>query len=381
MFAFKPSVTHVALPAADSNSTVDTSQPLPFDDGHSPILMGTDPASGDTFFYAVANAIDYDHYNDSWQQDSYLNEMYAAKQSFGGTGSTIGNSTQNSDLLFGGFGPPSPSTWLVGPAPVEPTVPTDPGGGTPVEPIPTDPGGGLPVDPTPLPPPPPLSPVGDVSAIGDVTKFSPTDSEAAIASLNGPSITIGTQTIYIGTQQVSSINQNPIIASFDSSNPANNWVRTDYEMTGADGRGYGLFWSGQSLYGVFSVDGTQGTASEDFRRASSDATRGWLRSYGSGGGAKVSVVGRIDPVTGTLLDAAYLSAVLSSGKSNSLEVSNLSVNPQGNLVVSAQSYFAPRRPNGSAMTQVTSQGSPFNYTAVLLPDLSDVLSTAADGWT
>ena len=71
--------------------------------------------------------------------------------------------------------------------------------------------------------------------------------------------------------------------SFDSENPGNNWVRTDYEITGADSRGYGLFWSGADLYGVFSVDGTQGTSAEDFRRASSDASTGWIRSYGSGG--------------------------------------------------------------------------------------------------
>jgi hypothetical protein len=140
-----------------------------------------------------------------------------------------------------------------------PLTPTDP---IPTDPIPTDP---LPTDSTPdltspiLTPEPPTggstTPTGAMVAIqANTIKFSASDPEATIAATGTARIQLGTQTIYIGTQQVSVDNQNPVIASFDSSNPANNWVRTDYEITGADGRGYGLFWSGTQLYGVFSVD-------------------------------------------------------------------------------------------------------------------------------
>jgi hypothetical protein len=212
-------------------------------------------------------------------------------------------------------------------------------------------------------------------------KFTPQDSEQAIAATGAPSITIGTQTIYIGTWQKTSINQDPIIASFDSANSANNWVRTDYEMTGADGRGYGLFWDGDDLYSVFSTDGTQGSSSEDFRRAAADAQQSWLRSYGQGGGAKIAVVAKIDELTGEMTDAAFLSAVLSNGDSNSLVVNDLSVNSTGNLEVSANSWFNPRNPNGSKMTKVGSEGSPFDYTVEIVPDLSQVVSTSAVGWT
>lgn len=219
-----------------------------------------------------------------------------------------------------------------------------------------------------------------VSIPDGVAKFDANDTEAQIAASGAARITLGTQTIYIGTNQVSSINQNPIVASFDSANPANNWVRTDYEVTGADGRGIGIATDGQSLYAVFTVDGTQGSISEDFRRAAIDAEQAWLRSYGSGGGAKVSVLGRIDPTDGELLDAAYLSAILSSGNSNTLVVENLATNSDGNLVVNAQSYFSPRRPNGSALTQITSGSSPFAYTVEITPDLKRVVSTSAVGW-
>lgn len=213
-------------------------------------------------------------------------------------------------------------------------------------------------------------------------KFSPGNDEQAIAATGAASLTIGTQTIYVGTWQASSNNQNPIIASFDSSNPSNNWVKTDYEATGTDGRGLGLFWDGSNLFAAFTTDGTQGSVSEDWRRATGATGQfSWLNSYGSGGGAKVSVVGKLDQTTGDLTDAAYLSALLTNGNSNTLTVTDFSVNNSGNLVVNAESFFNPRNPNGSRMTRVDdSITSPFDYTIELTPDLDTVVSTAAVGW-
>ncbi len=219
------------------------------------------------------------------------------------------------------------------------------------------------------------------SIVSNTVKFTPSDSQSAIASRGAARIKIGTQTIYIGTQQVSSINQNPIIRSFDSSNPANNWTRTNYEVTGADGRGYGLFWDGKNLYGVFSVDGNQGTASQDFRRVATNATQSWLRSYGSGGGAKIGVLARINPATGAMTSAVHLSSVLSNGRSNSLAIRNLSVNSAGNLVVQSNAWWAPRRANGSAMTQTGIGGSPFDYRLELTRDLKTVVKASAVGWS
>ncbi|MEB3213430.1 MAG: hypothetical protein VKL39_18930, partial [Leptolyngbyaceae bacterium] len=223
---------------------------------------------------------------------------------------------------------------------------------------------------------------GSVSSfVNSGVRFSSSSpSEADVAALGGSTITVGSRTFYIGYRQVSSNNQNPIIVSFDSQNPGNDWARTDYEVTGTDGRGYGLFWSGSNLYAVFSVDGTQGTSSEDFRRASQDASQSWLRSYGSGGGAKIAVLTRIDPLTGELLDAVYLSALLSNGNSNSLVINDIGINASGNLVVQAQSWFSPRNPNGTRMTQIGSGSSPFDYTLEITPDLQTVVNTAADGW-
>ncbi|MCL2925991.1 MAG: cadherin-like domain-containing protein, partial [Trichodesmium sp. MAG_R04] len=214
---------------------------------------------------------------------------------------------------------------------------------------------------------------------GNVIKFTPSSTEAEIIAKNGPSIKIGSQTIYIGTWQKTGNNQDPIIASFDSNNPNNNWVRQDYETTGADGRGRGLFWDGDDLYAVFSVDGTQGTPDQDFRRAATDAEQYWLRSYGQGGGAKVSVIARIDiddlTHPGEMTDAAYLTARLSSGKSNTLKVTDISLNSDENLIVKADSYFSPRNPDGSQITIPDGFSSPFDYTLVITPDLNEVLDT------
>lgn len=268
---------------------------------------------------------------------------------------------------------------LLNPAPTPPT-PADP---LPTDPILTNPISDNLIQPDPILEPPlgsviPIEPIVSIQAT--TIKFSASDPEATIAATGAARLQLGTQTLYIGTQQVTSINQNPVIVSFDSRNPSNHWARTDYEVTGTDGRGYGLFWSGTQLYGVFSVDGTQGTPDQDFRRVSSGATQSWLRSYGTGGGAKVAVLAKLNLATGEMTDAVYLSAI-NSGKSNSLAINGLTTNAAGNLVVSADSYFAPRRPDGKPMTQTGTGGSPFDYTLEITPDLKTVISTSAVGWS
>ncbi|MEM8501599.1 MAG: DUF4114 domain-containing protein [Cyanobacteria bacterium P01_D01_bin.1] len=234
---------------------------------------------------------------------------------------------------------------------------------------------------------PPNSPPTDSTIVVDVSgaanKFTGTTSEEDIIATGADSVTFDSQTVYIGTEQVSPNNQNPIIRSFDPVNTQNNWTRRDLETTRTDGRGLGLIWTGTSLYGVFSVDGTQGTAAEDFRRATQSVKQNWLRSYGAGGSGKVAVIGQIDPNTGALLKAAYLSSIKQNGNSNSLSITGATVNSAGNLVLTGQSFFSPRRPNGSALTKDpgNTQGSPFDYTVEITADLTEVISTAADGWS
>lgn len=255
-------------------------------------------------------------------------------------------------------------------------------------PAPVDPITPAPIDPiTPAPTPTPTPPTTSLAVAlnSDVIRFGPSVTEAQLIASGAARIALGSQTIYVGTNQASAINQNPILASFDAANPANNWVRTDYESTGADGRGNGIAVTPNgNVYAFFSVDGTQGTPDQDFRRASAAAEQSWLRSYGQGGGPSVSVIGQINPTTGELIAAAYLSAVLGNGNSNTLAITGLDLRPNGNLLISARSFFAPRRPNGQPLTldndPTTPDSSPFPYFIEITPDLRRVESTSATGW-
>ncbi|MFM7406641.1 MAG: hypothetical protein ACKO3K_08265 [Cuspidothrix sp.] len=211
-----------------------------------------------------------------------------------------------------------------------------------------------------------------VSSVGNGVTFSCNDTEATIKAKNRPRVTIGTTNIYIGYQQVSSVNKDPRLIRFD--NGVKRWCRSDYETTNDDGTGYGLISNGKLdasgiLYGVFSSTGTQ--TGSDFRRF---ATGRWLPSYGSGGGSKVAVIARISPVNGDVNYATFLSAILSSGKSNSLIVKGLAWNGTS-LTVTADSWWSPRRIDKKPLT--CSGSSPFKYTAVFSGDLTKVNSVSA----
>lgn len=210
-----------------------------------------------------------------------------------------------------------------------------------------------------------------VASVGSSVSFSCSDSEATIKAKNGPKVTFGTTTIYIGYQQVSSTNQNPRLARFD--NGVRTWCKSDYEVTNDDGTGYGLIWDGESvLYGVFSATGAQGLPSQDFRRF---ATSGWLTSYGVGGGPRIAIVAQINPATGNVARATFLRSVRSDGKTNSLRVKGLSWTGTS-LVVNANSWYSPLKPNKTRMS--CSGSSPFDYTVELAANLSSVVQARAD---
>jgi hypothetical protein len=173
----------------------------------------------------------------------------------------------------------------------------------------TDPGDGPETDMfTPRPPPGP-SADGWESAFeeGGVGGVSCDSAEADFDGV--PHVTIGTSTLYAGFRQASGNNQNPIVARFDDGEQV--WC-AEHETEGPDGRAEGVTWDGGDVaYVVYTVVGG-GTGLEGHG--------GWLPSYApgaiSGGGAKVSVVGRVDASSGELLSSTFVIAVLSSGNVN-----------------------------------------------------------------
>ncbi|MEM8861509.1 MAG: hypothetical protein AAGD96_24565 [Chloroflexota bacterium] len=215
------------------------------------------------------------------------------------------------------------------------------------------------------------------TAAPDNQTFSCSDSEADLIDKSVTSAGINGNTIYVGYQQVSANNQNPIVARFDSGVQV--WCRTDYETSGDDNRATGLWWDGTNsgLYLIFSATGTQGSSDGDFRRF---AENGWLSSYtdgspGGGGGPKVSIVAKANAADGSINSATFVTAVLSSGKTNSLVVDQLSSSGDS-ITIQARSWYSPRNPDKTAMSCEGS--SPFTYTLTLSADLSTALNASAE---
>jgi hypothetical protein len=224
------------------------------------------------------------------------------------------------------------------------------------------------------------APAGPASvAVGEATRyaFSCSGDEAAVAASGAPHVTQGDSTIYIGTQQVSANNQDPRIVRFDDGQQA--WCRSDLERNGDDGRGYGLLWAGDTLYGVFSATGTQGEPSGDLRRFTGD---GWLTSYSDasprgGGGPKASAIIQLDPATGDGMPGrgTYLTAEAKQ-KTNSLVVTDLALTGD-TLTVSADSWYSPR---GSDRRPLDCSGSsPFATTFTFSADLTTVTDVQVQG--
>jgi hypothetical protein len=211
----------------------------------------------------------------------------------------------------------------------------------------------------------PLTLYADSAFNSTVVKFTCMDSEQVLVSRGAAVVGQGETRIYIGTHQVSSNNQNPIIVRF--SNGVQEWCINEYETSGVDGRGNGLLWEGDILYAALSVDGggTNNFAAED----------GWLNSYGSGGGPKVGVIVKLDPATGQAQQGTYLSAQLGSGSTNSLTVQNFCLTTTDTLVVLSETAHWPRYANRNPMNDVmVSSPTGFSHWIEFSPDLTTAIT-------
>lgn len=150
-----------------------------------------------------------------------------------------------------------------------------------------------------------------------------------------------------GHVQVSGNNQNPFVAAFDQSGQQL-WCRNDYERSGDDGTVVGVASTANAdeVVVVFTATGTQGDASNDYRRFTAD---GWLSSYtagspGGGGGGKVLVLAVLAIADGAPLRGTFLTAILSSGKTNSVTraVALLEDDASDSIALAVWSAFSPR---------------------------------------
>ncbi len=182
---------------------------------------------------------------------------------------------------------------------------------------------------------------------------------------------------YAGYKQVTSNNQDAYVIKADSKGN----VCWNAQLTGKTGTStpdercgaLALDKSGQFLYVACSTDGG---SSHGFRPPT--GSRPFSSSYGSGGGPKVTFLGKINTQTGRLVAGTYLqSTITKNGKprTNTLKIDKILVDASGEVEVSGQTAFgAP-----TAETGVRCKGG--SYSARFNGSLSDILDTTCGGGT
>lgn len=183
---------------------------------------------------------------------------------------------------------------------------------------------------------------------------------ATMLGAGAPSLAFDDVTLVVGFEQVGD-NQNPIVARFDGDAPV--WCQR-HETEGPDGRALGITWDGgEAAYVVYTIVGGG---------SSLEGKGGWVPSYApgaiSGGGPKVSYVGRVSAVDGALVSGSFIIAVKSDGTVNShTPAGAVTVQPDGNVRFSGGSAHKPIDEGWVAMDCTD---YPFDSTYVLSPDLS-----------
>lgn len=216
---------------------------------------------------------------------------------------------------------------------------------------------------------------GSLNANNAKKEFYAGYTEAQVQASGAARVTVGNTTLYIGTQQVAADNQNPIVASY--TNGVQDWAFT-HEATAPDSRGIGLLvdYSGSTinnLYAAFTTDGGSNDGTNGIQRFTSG---GWLTSYGSGGGVFATVLLRLDPTTGNGLSGTFVRSQLTDGTTNTLIPKGLGLDGSGNVVLTADAYFAPLNTDKTRLDVTGLGSSPFTYTLVLSPTLSTAVSAS-----
>jgi len=179
---------------------------------------------------------------------------------------------------------------------------------------------------------------------------------------------------------------NPIVAFFIAGNLV--WCRTDFDTTADPSIGYAILYDTPgSLFVTFSSRGFDvGSGNADFRRFS---TYGWQPNYGTvragsrlfgQGSSKVTVLTSLNPATGDVLAATFLTSKALFGTTGDLVVTGLSHLPANRtnvetIIVNATTAATPLRPN---LTRMRCNGAgPYDYQIYLDAGLHTVLATTS----
>lgn len=184
-------------------------------------------------------------------------------------------------------------------------------------------------------------------------------------------VTIEGTALYVGYIQRDN-NQNPVIIRMDGDNQI---YCIEHEKQSPDARAEGITWDGGDYaYIVYTVTGG-GTDLE--------IPGGWLSSYSgglySGGGPKVSVIGRVMPFDGDLVNATFVIAAKSDNKINSHSpYGAVSVDSTGNITFYGESAHKPIDIDKKPM-ECTDY--PFNSTYIFSGDLNSIICASCTNCT
>lgn len=186
-----------------------------------------------------------------------------------------------------------------------------------------------------------------------------------LAASGAAQVEIDGSVLYAGWEQTSGNNQDPVVSLVQDGEIK--WCR-HHEDDGPDSRAMGVTWDGgQYAYVVYSTVG----GGSDL-----EGKGGWLESYApgaiSGGGAKVSVVGRVDVTTGELVNSTFVIAVKMDGRVNShAPTSGLSVLEDGSVEFHGESAHKPV--GVDRKVSMTCTDYPFDTTYRFSADLSEIV--------
>lgn len=206
----------------------------------------------------------------------------------------------------------------------------------------------------------------------EAARISCDDDAATLEASGAARLTFEDVTIYVGYEQVGD-NQNPVIVRVDGGAPV--WCRI-HETEGPDGRAVAITWDGGDVaYVVYTIVGGG---------SSLEGKGGWLSSYApgaiSGGGPKVSYVGKVDTSDGSLASGTFIIAVKSDGKVNShAPAGAVTVLEDGNVEFLGSSAHKPIDADGQQSMDCTDY--PFDSKYVLSPDLDALVCAQSTNCT
>ncbi|QLE00104.1 hypothetical protein HX109_00465 [Galbibacter sp. BG1] len=148
-------------------------------------------------------------------------------------------------------------------------------------------------------------------------------------------------TYEVGFNQVSNINQDPFVRKRLSSGESIWYV--EHEKSEVDGRATMILVDNNNVpWVVFSLVG--GSYSEDYltkRAVEGGAFNGvYQGGYGNGGGPKVSIIAKLNPNTGKIEKASFITARKNDGKTNGFNVKKIGFK-EGKLAFQAASVAWP----------------------------------------